>query len=50
MSTGVLFVGAPSVPEIVELTRRAEEAGFDTAWMAETRMTRDAFVPMAAMA
>jgi 5,10-methylenetetrahydromethanopterin reductase len=50
VATGLLFVGAPSVPEIVELTRRAEAAGFDTAWMAETRMTRDGFVPMAAMA
>jgi 5,10-methylenetetrahydromethanopterin reductase len=49
-NTGLLFVGAPSVPEIVALARRAEAAGFDSLWMAETRMTRDAFVPMAAMA
>jgi 5,10-methylenetetrahydromethanopterin reductase len=48
--TGLLFVGAPSVPEIVDLARRAEQSGFDSVWMAETRMTRDAFVPMAAMA
>ena len=48
--TGLLFVGAPSVPEIVDLTKRAEASGFDSVWMAETRMTRDAFVPMAAMA
>jgi 5,10-methylenetetrahydromethanopterin reductase len=48
--TGILFVGAPTVPEIVELTRRAEERGFDSAWMAETRLTRDGFVPLAAMA
>jgi 5,10-methylenetetrahydromethanopterin reductase len=48
--TGLLFVGAPSVPEIVELARRCEARGFDSVWMAETRMTRDAFVPMAAMA
>lgn len=48
--TGLLFVGAPSVPEIVELAKRCEARGFDSVWMAETRMTRDAFVPMAAMA
>jgi 5,10-methylenetetrahydromethanopterin reductase len=47
---GLLFVGAPTVPEIVRLTRRAEERGFDSAWMAETRLTRDGFVPLAAMA
>jgi 5,10-methylenetetrahydromethanopterin reductase len=48
--TGLLFVGAPSVPEIVELAKRCEARGFDSVWMAETRMTRDSFVPMAAMA
>lgn len=48
--TGLLFVGAPSVPEIVELARRCEARGFDSVWMAETRMTRDSFVPMAAIA
>jgi 5,10-methylenetetrahydromethanopterin reductase len=47
---GLLFVGAPSVPEIVELAKRCEARGFDSVWMAETRMTRDAFVPMTAMA
>ena len=46
----MLFVGAPSVPEIVELAKRCEARGFDSVWMAETRMTRDSFVPMAAMA
>jgi 5,10-methylenetetrahydromethanopterin reductase len=48
--TGLLFVGAPTVPEIVELSKRCEARGFDSIWMAETRMTRDAFVPMTAMA
>jgi 5,10-methylenetetrahydromethanopterin reductase len=48
--TGLLFVGAPSVPEIVELAKRCEARGFDSVWMAETRMTRDSFVPMAAIA
>ncbi len=48
--TGLLFSGAPSVPEMVELAKRAEARGVDSLWIAETRMTRDAFVPMAAMA
>jgi 5,10-methylenetetrahydromethanopterin reductase len=48
--TGLLFVGAPSVPEIVVLAQRCEARGFDSVWMAETRMTRDSFVPMAAIA
>jgi 5,10-methylenetetrahydromethanopterin reductase len=48
--TGILFVGAPSVPEMVELAKRAEDNGFDSLWVAETRMTRDGFVPLAAIA
>jgi 5,10-methylenetetrahydromethanopterin reductase len=47
---GLLFAGAPRVPEMVALARRAEAKGFDSVWMAETRMTRDGFVPLAAMA
>jgi alkanesulfonate monooxygenase SsuD/methylene tetrahydromethanopterin reductase-like flavin-dependent oxidoreductase (luciferase family) len=42
---GLLFVGAPSVPEQVELARRAEAKGFDSIWVAETRMTRDGLRP-----
>ena len=47
---GLLFVGAPRVPEMVRLAGRAEENGFESVWMAETRMTRDGFVPLAAIA
>jgi 5,10-methylenetetrahydromethanopterin reductase len=47
---GLLFVGAPAVPEMVRLAQRAEERGFDSVWVAETRMTRDGFVPLAAIA
>ncbi|MCW3011350.1 MAG: class flavin-dependent oxidoreductase [Solirubrobacterales bacterium] len=47
---GVLFVGAPAVPEMVRLAQRAEQQGFESVWVAETRMTRDAFVPAAAIA
>jgi 5,10-methylenetetrahydromethanopterin reductase len=48
--TGLAFAGAPRVPEIVRLARLAEEGGFESVWMAETRLTRDAFTAVAAMA
>ncbi|MCW2998883.1 MAG: class flavin-dependent oxidoreductase [Solirubrobacterales bacterium] len=48
--TGLLFTGAPAVPEMVRLAQRAEEQGFESIWVAETRMTRDAFTPAAAIA
>ena len=35
---------------MVGLARKAEAAGFDSVWVAETRITRDAFVPLAAIA
>jgi 5,10-methylenetetrahydromethanopterin reductase len=35
---------------MVKLAQRAEERGFDSIWVAETRMTRDGFVPLAAIA
>src|SRR4051812_8603521 len=47
---GLAFLGAPAVPEMVRLARRAEDAGFESLWVAETRITRDAVVPMAAIA
>jgi 5,10-methylenetetrahydromethanopterin reductase len=48
--TGIIFLGAPSVPGQVELARQAEANGFESVWIAETRMTRDGIVPMAAIA
>jgi len=48
--TGLLFTGAPSVPEMVSLARAAEQKGFESAWVAETRLTRDAIAPAAAIA
>jgi 5,10-methylenetetrahydromethanopterin reductase len=48
--TGLLFLGAPSVPEMVSLARRAERAGCESVWVAETRFTRDAITPVAAIA
>jgi 5,10-methylenetetrahydromethanopterin reductase len=47
---GLAFLGAPRVPEMVRLARKAEAAGFESLWVAETRITRDAVVPMAAIA
>jgi 5,10-methylenetetrahydromethanopterin reductase len=47
---GLAFLGAPSVPEMVALAQRAEAAGFESVWVAETRITRDAVVPMTAIA
>jgi 5,10-methylenetetrahydromethanopterin reductase len=35
---------------MVSLARRAERAGFESAWVAETRLTRDAITPVAAIA
>ena len=45
-----MFGGAPAVPEMVRLARRAEDAGYESVWVAETRLTRDGFVPLAAIA
>jgi 5,10-methylenetetrahydromethanopterin reductase len=47
---GLAFLGSPTVPEMVRLARKAEVAGFESVWVAETRITRDAVVPMAAIA
>jgi 5,10-methylenetetrahydromethanopterin reductase len=47
---GLAFLGAPRVPEMVRLARKAEASGFESLWVAETRITRDAVVPMAAIA
>jgi 5,10-methylenetetrahydromethanopterin reductase len=35
---------------MVSLARRAERAGFESVWVAETRLTRDAITPVAAIA
>lgn len=46
---GLIFAGGPAVPEMVAISRRAEEAGFESVWVAETRLTRDGLVPLAAI-
>ncbi len=35
---------------MVDVSRRAEAVGFESVWVAETRLTRDGFVPAAAIA
>jgi 5,10-methylenetetrahydromethanopterin reductase len=47
---GLAFLGAPRVPEMVDLARLAEDAGCESVWIAETRITRDGFVPAGAIA
>lgn len=47
---GIAFLGTPDVPEMVRLALRAEALGYESVWLAETRFTRDAFVPAAAIA
>lgn len=49
-ANGILFSGAPSALEQVKLAQRAERNGFDSIWVAETRLTRDGFTPTAAIA
>jgi 5,10-methylenetetrahydromethanopterin reductase len=43
-------LGEPKASEIVEIARKSEALGFDSLWMCETRFTRDAVSPLAAMA
>jgi 5,10-methylenetetrahydromethanopterin reductase len=45
-----MFTGTPAIPEMVSLAQRAERNGFESVWIAETRITRDAFVPAAVIA
>lgn len=47
---GFGFLGAPAVPEMVQAARRAEELGYESVWVAETRFTRDGIAPVAAIA
>jgi 5,10-methylenetetrahydromethanopterin reductase len=47
---GLIFLDRPSLPEQIELVRYAEQKGFESAWVCETRLVRDAVTPMAAFA
>lgn len=46
---GLGLLGFPRVGELGELGRTAEMAGFDSVWVAETRITRDAVTAMTAL-
>ncbi len=47
---GLGFLGEPGAGEIVRIAKKAEERGFDSVWMCETRFTRDAISPLAGIA
>ena len=53
MTAGAAFQAAPAnhpIRQGMEFTRYAEERGFDAVWQAESRLVREATVPMAAFA
>ena len=47
---GLIFLDRPSLGQQVELVRYAEQRGFESAWVCETRLARDAMTPLAAFA
>ena len=47
---GLIFLDRPSLPEQIKLVQYAEQQGFESAWVCETRLVRDAVTPMAAFA
>ncbi|MGI9335632.1 MAG: LLM class flavin-dependent oxidoreductase [Gammaproteobacteria bacterium] len=47
---GLGLLGAPAVPEMVALAQLAEGCEYESVWVAETRIMRDAMVPCAAIA
>src|SRR5215813_12948228 len=46
---GFGFLGGPHLRSLVDIGRAAEQAGFDSLWHAETRITRDSVTAMAAL-
>jgi 5,10-methylenetetrahydromethanopterin reductase len=50
MKVGLGFLGGPGIRETVEVGKRAEQAGFDSLWHAETRVTRDSVTALTALA
>jgi len=49
MALGLGFLGGPDLRRLVELGRLAEDAGFDSLWHAETRVTRDSVSALTAL-
>ena len=50
MKVGLGFLGGPDLRSLVEVGRAAEQAGFDSLWHAETRITRDSVTALTALA
>lgn len=46
---GIGFLGGPDLRATVALARRAEDRGWESAWFAETRVTRDAVTALTAL-
>jgi 5,10-methylenetetrahydromethanopterin reductase len=49
LPVGLGFLGFPDLRSIVDAGRRAEERGFESVWVSETRITRDAVTGMTAL-
>jgi 5,10-methylenetetrahydromethanopterin reductase len=47
---GLELAGEPSVHEMISIARVAEDLGYDSVWLTETRFTRDAVTTAAAIA
>ena len=47
---GLCFLDRPDLSEQLRLTRRADELGFESVWVCETRLARDAISVLGAMA
>ena len=47
---GLIFLDQPGLAEQVQLAQYAERRGFESAWVCETRLVRDAVTPLAAFA
>ena len=47
---GLVFLDRPGIAEQIELAKYAEQRGFESVWVCETRLVRDAVTPLAAFA
>jgi len=47
---GIGFLGEPEVSKMIDIAQYAESLNYESVWVAETRFTRDGFVPTAAIA
>ena len=47
---GLIFLDRPAISEQIRLAQYAERRGFESVWVCETRLVRDAITPLAAFA